>query len=248
MPLFKSILLAFAALALLPLGGCRKKVKPVDTDDTDAIVDVATPQTELQLAEVSPASIAAGTSAALELYGSGFVDGARVTFSGALADGTTFVDANTLSAVVPGMVAGAYDVTVTNPDGTRTTLRGGLTVSDAITPPPRACGAIKVRFGFDAHDLDADGRAALQGLASCLSGTTGRVRIEGHCDDRGTTEYNLALGQRRADAVQRVLSGFGVTPSRLSTVSYGEERPVDTSGGEAAWANNRRAEILPEAE
>jgi peptidoglycan-associated lipoprotein len=239
------VLLALAALS--PLGGCRKKVQPVDTD-TDAVVDVAPPAVELQLAEVSPAQVGAGASAELELFGSGFVAGAKVTFSGAPADGARVVDANTMTAVTPGMAAGTYDVTVTNPDGTRATLRGGLSVVDNAPPPPPRCNAATVSFGFDAAEVSAENRPVLQTLAACLAGNTATVVVEGHCDDRGTTEYNLALGQRRADAVQRTLVSMGVPPSRIRTVSYGEERPKASGGDESAWAANRRAEVVPEGE
>ena len=71
-----------------------------------------------------------------------------------------------------------------------------------------------------------------------------QVTIEGHCDERGTREYNLALGERRAQAVQRYLTSAGVRPSQVETVSYGEERPQDAGHDERAWARNRRAELI----
>lgn len=69
------------------------------------------------------------------------------------------------------------------------------------------------------------------------------VTIEGHCDERGTDAYNMALGQRRADAVKDFMTNLGVSGSRLNTISYGEERPVDYGQSEEAWAKNRRAQI-----
>ena len=72
----------------------------------------------------------------------------------------------------------------------------------------------------------------------------GRIQIEGHCDERGTVDYNLALGQRRSDSVKQYLVGAGVASSRVSTTTYGEERPVDRSHNETAWAKNRRAELI----
>jgi peptidoglycan-associated lipoprotein len=71
--------------------------------------------------------------------------------------------------------------------------------------------------------------------------STMRLTIEGHCDERGTTEYNLALGQRRADAARNYLVDLGIDGSRLSTISYGEERPFETGHDESAWSQNRRA-------
>ena len=69
------------------------------------------------------------------------------------------------------------------------------------------------------------------------------IKIEGHCDERGTVEYNLSLGQKRAQATQDYLTGLGIAASRISTISYGKERPVDPGHTEAAWAKNRRCEF-----
>ena len=71
------------------------------------------------------------------------------------------------------------------------------------------------------------------------------VRIEGNCDERGTAEYNLALGQKRADTAKNFLEGMGISADRLQTISYGEERPLDKGQNEAAWAKNRRVDFVP---
>ena len=71
-----------------------------------------------------------------------------------------------------------------------------------------------------------------------------KVSVEGHCDERGTVEYNLALGQKRADSAKSFLVKAGIAADRLKTVSYGKERPADTGHSEAAWAKNRRVEIV----
>jgi peptidoglycan-associated lipoprotein len=100
-------------------------------------------------------------------------------------------------------------------------------------------------FAFDASTLDADAQEALQQSASWLrSHPEFRIRIEGHCDERGTEQYNLALGDRRADAAATYLATLGVDRSRIQTVSYGEERPFEQGSGEAAWAQNRRAHLV----
>ena len=70
-----------------------------------------------------------------------------------------------------------------------------------------------------------------------------KVSIEGHCDDRGSDEYNLSLGERRAQSVRAYLVSLGIEPQRLTTISYGEEKPLDTANNEMAWAKNRRAEF-----
>jgi peptidoglycan-associated lipoprotein len=102
----------------------------------------------------------------------------------------------------------------------------------------------RVFFDFDSAELNDPGRAALHDNAGIMGKHTDvKVEIQGHADDRGTTEYNLALGQRRADAVFKYLVADGVAPGRLSAISFGEERPLDRSSTEIAWAQNRRAEF-----
>ncbi|PLX42439.1 MAG: peptidoglycan-associated lipoprotein [Deltaproteobacteria bacterium] len=99
-------------------------------------------------------------------------------------------------------------------------------------------------FDFDKSDITSEAAATLDANKdNLLSYPAARVRIEGHCDERGTNEYNLALGERRANATKRYLADAGVDPNRMDTISYGEERPVDPASNEAAWAKNRRAEF-----
>jgi peptidoglycan-associated lipoprotein len=99
-------------------------------------------------------------------------------------------------------------------------------------------------FGFDASTLDAEAQRALQQSGSWLRANPDfRIRIEGHCDERGTEQYNLALGDRRADSAATYLVALGVDRDRIETVSYGEERPFEEGSNEAAWAQNRRAHI-----
>ncbi len=102
----------------------------------------------------------------------------------------------------------------------------------------------RIYFAFDDATLTAEAQRILRRKADYLRRNPGvGLRIEGHCDERGTSEYNLALGDRRAESVKSFLAGLGIDPSRLSTISYGEERPLDPGGDEAAWARNRRAEF-----
>jgi len=101
-----------------------------------------------------------------------------------------------------------------------------------------------VYFDFDTSDIRSDQQPTLRNNAQLLSQyTTVTIRIEGHCDERGTNEYNQALGQRRADAVKTYLIDYGIDRSRISTVSYGEERAVDNGHNESAWVKNRRDEF-----
>ncbi len=100
-------------------------------------------------------------------------------------------------------------------------------------------------FAFDASTLDADAQEALQQSATWLrSHPEFRIRVEGHCDERGTEQYNLALGDRRADTAASYLATLGVDRSRIQTVSYGEERPFEEGSNETAWAQNRRAHLV----
>jgi peptidoglycan-associated lipoprotein len=99
-----------------------------------------------------------------------------------------------------------------------------------------------VHFDFDSSELTAAAKALLKDKAAWLTGNaSASVTIEGHCDERGTTEYNLALGDRRATAVKAYLVDLGIAAARMNTISYGEEKPVDSGKTEIAWAMNRRA-------
>jgi peptidoglycan-associated lipoprotein len=103
-------------------------------------------------------------------------------------------------------------------------------------------GLKDVFFDYDDYTLTAEARSTLTNNAGYLREMSGlKVTIEGHCDERGTVEYNLALGQRRADAARSYLVNLGVDGGRLSTISYGEEKPFELGHSEAAWSKNRRA-------
>jgi peptidoglycan-associated lipoprotein len=103
----------------------------------------------------------------------------------------------------------------------------------------------RVFFGTDRYDLSADAQTELQKQATWLK-TYPQYRfvIEGHCDERGTREYNLALGERRATAVKNYLVALGIDTNRMQTISYGKERPAVLGDDEAAWAQNRRGVIV----
>jgi peptidoglycan-associated lipoprotein len=99
----------------------------------------------------------------------------------------------------------------------------------------------RVFFDFDKSDIKPEGRTTLQRQADWLKQYPNvTVTVEGHCDERGTREYNLALGERRATAVKKMLVALGVPANRVSTISYGKERPAVVGSTEAAWAQNRR--------
>ena len=102
-----------------------------------------------------------------------------------------------------------------------------------------------IHFDFDKSDIRADSREILQKNADWLQNNPDiKIQIEGHCDERGTAEYNLALGERRAMSTKKYLISLGMSADRIYTISYGEELPIDPNHGEDAWAKNRRAHFL----
>lgn len=102
----------------------------------------------------------------------------------------------------------------------------------------------RVHFAFDSSTIDDEARAIIEAHSAYLvTNSQIKVTLEGNCDERGTREYNLALGERRAQAVERMMKVLGVAGSRIKTVSYGEEKPLCQEHDESCWRQNRRAEI-----
>ena len=100
----------------------------------------------------------------------------------------------------------------------------------------------RVFFAFDSFELDADAQELLQDQAAWLKQyNKTSITIEGHCDERGTREYNLALGERRANAAKDYLMTYGISSDRISVLSYGKERPVDPGSNPLSWSKNRRS-------
>ena len=124
--------------------------------------------------------------------------------------------------------------------------------SDENPADPSEAGPVSVEqatstvyFAFDDYTLSAETQDQLAGLANYLKQNPGAVvQVEGHCDERGSIEYNLALGQRRASSVKDYLTQMGVESERVTTISYGEERAAVDGHNEAAWSKNRRAEFV----
>jgi peptidoglycan-associated lipoprotein len=164
----------------------------------------------------------------------------------------TIVAAAALSAAGCKKKSNTKLTTATEADRDRTTgdrsarsedsATGQVSARDGDSAPVSAT----VYFEFDSSQIDEAGRSDLQRLAGWLEAhPNARITIEGHADERGTTEYNIALGQRRAQAIQDYLVRLGVPAARLRTISYGEERPATAGDGEEAWALNRRGELVP---
>jgi peptidoglycan-associated lipoprotein len=125
--------------------------------------------------------------------------------------------------------------------GTETTTTTGTAVTD--TSSSEATLSNVVYFDFDQYSLTAESRAVLLAHADKLKGASVAVRLEGHADERGSREYNMALGEKRANAVRDFLVTQGVSGSSLEVVSFGEEQPAATGSDEASWSQNRRVEV-----
>ncbi len=107
--------------------------------------------------------------------------------------------------------------------------------------------SVDINFAFDDYSLNGEAQDILQVKAVWMSANPeSTVVVEGHCDERGTTEYNLALGDRRANAVKSFLTDLGIDNGRIKTISYGEEMPIDAGHNETAWSKNRRAHFTIE--
>lgn len=164
----------------------------------------------------------------------------------------------------PSAASKPTDATSTPPAGDRSGTassgvgRGGATkesdadnsslkrLQEGKPPITAASSPLKdIFFEFDRYDLSADARSILRASANWLKGNPSvRVEIEGHCDERGTNEYNLALGAKRAQAAREYLVTLGITGARLSTTSYGEEIPLCKESNEGCWKQNRRARFV----
>ena len=132
--------------------------------------------------------------------------------------------------------------------GGATTTLGQQTAVAPVGPAPGTADDLRVNVGdrlffdFDRSDLKPEARQQVERWAAWLTRFPQRtVVIEGHCDERGTREYNLALGERRANAARQYLVSLGIAANRVTTISYGKERPTVSGNNEAAWSQNRRA-------
>ena len=152
----------------------------------------------------------------------------------------------TLLAAVLFLAAGCkQDVgTSTDTGGASTAATGGSTQTSSVTPGSREDFiqnvGDRVYFDFDRTEIKPEGQTVLQRQAAWLKQYASvTVTVEGHCDERGTREYNLALGNRRANAVKNALVAAGVAANRVQIISYGKDRPVVVGSNEQAWAQNR---------
>ena len=151
--------------------------------------------------------------------------------------------------------SGSKDETTTDPEVTDTpptmteepddAIDDEMSAGDSDVEDVKMPVVNDVFFEYDKFALSADSRSALENNARQLRDASSfDIVIEGHCDERGTNAYNLALGEKRAKAAKDYLVSLGVSPRRVTTVSYGEERPFDRGNNERAWSKNRRAHLI----
>lgn len=152
---------------------------------------------------------------------------------------------HTIAAVALFLGAGLVNVACTDEAPTEEPVKTETAAEPPVESPDAASFTPEtVYFSFDDYTLNGEAQGKLQGLAEQLKKTPNTlVQVEGHCDERGSIEYNLALGERRAQSVKNYLTQLGVEAGRLSTISYGEEKPATEGHDESAWAKNRRAEF-----
>ena len=153
------------------------------------------------------------------------------------------------------LLAACETASTSDEGGATTTTTTGTSGSTEVAPAAPAELSLqeqlinevgdRVFFDFDKYNLKPEGRGTVEALAAWLNSRQGvTLTIEGHADERGTREYNLALGERRANSVKDYLIALGINAGRLTTISYGEERPAVPGSYEEAWAQNRRAEFV----
>lgn len=158
---------------------------------------------------------------------------AAVALAGCASNGTK----NGSDGAANGSAAGANGMSE-NGNGAPSAIGGDAAAQAA------ALEQNKIYFAFDSTDINADGENVVNAYSKyLLSNPTAKVRLEGNTDERGSRAYNMALGERRANAVKSELDAKGVAAGQTTVVSYGEERPADPGHNEAAWAKNRRVEI-----
>jgi len=226
--------------AIMMLGACKKKAAPAPPPPPPPPAPTAT-------ISVSPSSIQAGGSASLTWQTTNATD--------VSIDGIGAIQPNGSQTVSP-TESTTYHLAAKGPGGTQeATTR--LTVTQPPPPPPPPPAQLisdedlfnqnikDIYFDFDKSDIRTDQNGSLQIDAAFLTQhPTVNFTIEGHCDERGSIEYNIALGDKRANTVKQALIAAGVTADRINTISYGKERPFCAEHDEACWQQNRRGHFV----
>jgi peptidoglycan-associated lipoprotein len=240
--LYRAGLLLTLAAAVFTFG-CGKKKVAAPPAPPAAAPPAASPTVTLQ---ASPASVNKGESSTLTWNST---DATKLSIAPEVGD----VTAQGSTKVTPSDST-TYTITASGPGGSASAT---ATVTINAPPPPPAppegpsddakwrAGVQDAYFDYDKADIRPDARAALSKTADFLKANPQfKATIEGHCDERGSTEYNLGLGDRRASAVKQYLVSLGVSADRLSTVSFGKEKPFCMESAEACWQQNRRGHFV----
>ena len=231
-------MLVFALGAVMMLGACKKKVAPPPPPPPPP---PAAPTASLT---ANPNTVEKGQSTTLTWETSNATD--------VSIDGIGAVQATGSQQVTPADST-TYHLTAKGAGGTQeATARVTVTSPPPPPPPPSATeeelfsqNVKDVYFDYDKSDIRGDQQSALQGDIDFLKQHSGiNFTVEGHCDERGSTEYNLALGDSRAAAVKNALVQGGVAANRIKTISYGKEKPFCTESNEECWQQNRRGHFV----
>jgi peptidoglycan-associated lipoprotein len=236
----KSFATVAALSAVMMLGACHKKTAPAPPPPPPP---APSPTASIS---ISPDTIQAGGSATLTWQTSNATDVSIDGIGAVQPSGSQPVNPNDSKT---------YHLTAKGPGGTQdATTR--LTVTQAPAPPPTTTSSASeadlfaqnvkdVYFDYDKATVRGDQQAAIQADAQFLGQHSGiNITIEGHCDERGSTEYNLALGDSRASAVKDALVSAGVSASRIKTISYGKEKPFCMESNESCYQQNRRGHLV----
>jgi len=218
--------LVISLAALLVLGACKKKVAPPPPPPPPP------PAAPTASISVSPSSIQTGQSASLTWQTSNATD--------VSIDGIGAVQANGSQSVSP-TESTTYHLTAKGAGGTQeATARLTVTHQELFSQNVK-----DVYFDYDKSDIRADQESSVSADVAFLNAHPNvNFTIEGHCDERGSTEYNIALGDKRATSVKNALVAAGVSASRIKTISYGKEKPFCTESNEACWQQNRRGHFV----
>jgi peptidoglycan-associated lipoprotein len=238
------ILTPFVLIALVAVAGCGKKTKPLPPSETAPMASAPAPIAQLT---ATPALISAGDQVQLSWH---TTDATTVSI-----DGIGDVPTSGVKTVTPSETT-TYHLAARGSGGSAdATALVTVNSPPAVTVPSTSMTAEQefkanvqdIFFDYDTYDLRGDAQATLSRDASYLaSHPTVKIVIGGYCDERGSNEYNLALGQNRAEAAQKALITAGVAASRIRVVSYGKEKPFCTDSTEECWQQNRRAGFTPD--
>lgn len=257
----KITVLAIALSLAMFVAGCKKKAPPPPPPPPPAPVDrtptppPARPAPVVSQFTAEPTSIQRGQSATLRWEVTGDVSSVSI-------DQSIGTVQNTGNRRVTPSDSTTYTLTATGPGGS-TTSSATVSVASPPPPPPPSTGAgatsiedrftrdvQDVYFDYDKSDIRGEAQSVLNQDAAAIKKIlidfpNASIVVEGHCDERGSAEYNLGLGDRRASSAKDFLVQLGVPGDRLKTISYGKERPQCTESGEACWQKNRRAHFSP---